>query len=32
MSAAISKAAAFLTKGLNLDEAKLTDWLDDEVK
>jgi len=23
---------AFLTKGLNLDEAKLADWLDDEVK
>ena len=22
----------FLTKGLNLDEAKLADWLDDEVK
>ena len=27
-----NEMVAFLTKGLNLDEAKLADWLDDEVK
>ena len=26
-----NEMVAFLTKGLNLDEAKLADWLDDEV-
>ena len=27
-----NEMVAFLTKGLKRDEAKLADWLDDEVK